>query len=71
VLIAVGGPDADGFIAGARAGGLNASAAHRFADSTQAADVVASLVQPGDLVLVKGSRGTRMDRVADRLSEVA
>jgi UDP-N-acetylmuramoyl-tripeptide--D-alanyl-D-alanine ligase len=71
LLIAVGGPDADGFVNGARAGGLDATAIYRFAESTQAADAVAGLVRAGDLVLVKGSRGTRMDRVADRLSGVA
>ena len=33
----------------------------------EAADVTASRVRPGDLVLVKGSRGVRTDRVVDRL----
>jgi UDP-N-acetylmuramyl pentapeptide synthase len=40
-----------------------------FATSAEAAGAVASLVRDGDLVLVKGSRGTRTDVVADRLVE--
>ena len=40
-----------------------------FADS--AADAVARLVGPGDLVLVKGSRGTRTDVISDRLLGLA
>jgi UDP-N-acetylmuramyl pentapeptide synthase len=39
----------------------------RFADSPSAAPAVARMVGPGDLVLVKGSRGTRTDLVSDRL----
>jgi UDP-N-acetylmuramoyl-tripeptide--D-alanyl-D-alanine ligase len=35
--------------------------------SADAAPVVAAAVRPGDLVLVKGSRGTRTDVVVDRL----
>ena len=41
--------------------GLPARSIHRFADSADAAPIVAALVAPGDLVLVKGSRGTRTD----------
>jgi UDP-N-acetylmuramoyl-tripeptide--D-alanyl-D-alanine ligase len=70
-LVAIGGDAADGLVAGALAGGLASQAIHRFADSGSAAPHVAALVQPGDLVLVKGSRGTRTDLVADRLREVA
>lgn len=70
-LIVVGGPVADGLAKGARAAGLAPERIHRFADSTAAADVAASFVRAGDLVLVKGSRGTRMDIVADRLKERA
>jgi UDP-N-acetylmuramyl pentapeptide synthase len=38
-----------------------------FATSDEAAAAAASLVEAGDLVLVKGSRGIRADRVVDRL----
>ena len=66
-LVVVGGPAADGFAAGALARGMATSRIHRFASSDQAAAVVLDLVRGGDLVLVKGSRGTRTDLVADRL----
>jgi UDP-N-acetylmuramyl pentapeptide synthase len=36
-------------------------------DAASAAPQVASMVQPGDLVLVKGSRSTRTDLIADAL----
>jgi len=67
MLVAVGGPAADGLTAGARAGGLPADRVLRFADSSAACEPVAALVQPGDVLLVKGSRGTRTDIVADYL----
>ncbi len=70
-LVVVGGPSADGVATGAIAAGLDLAHLHRFADSSAAAEAVARLVQPGDLVLVKGSRGTRTDLVADRLKEGA
>lgn len=70
-LVVIGGPVADGLVDGARAAGLPAARIHRFADSASAAAVVASIVGADDLVLVKGSRGTRTDLVSDRLREVA
>jgi UDP-N-acetylmuramoyl-tripeptide--D-alanyl-D-alanine ligase len=66
-LIVVGGPAAQGLAAGARAAGLDTAHIHHFNDSIDAAAVIPSLIRAGDLVLVKGSRGTRMDIVADRL----
>jgi UDP-N-acetylmuramoyl-tripeptide--D-alanyl-D-alanine ligase len=71
VLVVIGGPAADGLVDGARAAGLAAAQVLRYADSAAAADPVAALVGPGDLVLVKGSRGARTDIVADRLKAVA
>jgi UDP-N-acetylmuramoyl-tripeptide--D-alanyl-D-alanine ligase len=70
-LVVIGGEAADGMAAGAVSAGLSTAAIHRFVNSASAAPHVAALVQPGDLVLVKGSRGTRTDLVADRLREVA
>jgi UDP-N-acetylmuramoyl-tripeptide--D-alanyl-D-alanine ligase len=71
LLVAIGGPAADGLVDGARDAGLDPARILRFADSQSAADPVAALVREGDLVLVKGSNGTHTDVVANRLREVA
>ncbi len=70
-LVVVGGSPADGLVEGAMAAGLPADCIHRFATAAEAADAIHGLLRPGDLVLVKGSRGTRTDIVADRLVEAA
>jgi UDP-N-acetylmuramoyl-tripeptide--D-alanyl-D-alanine ligase len=67
LLIAVGGPVVDGLASGAISGGMPGSRIWRFEDSGAAAARVSEMVEPGDLVLVKGSRSTRMDIVADAL----
>jgi UDP-N-acetylmuramoyl-tripeptide--D-alanyl-D-alanine ligase len=67
LLIAVGGPAVDGLAAGAISGGMPGSRIWRFEDSRTAAARVSALIQRGDVVLVKGSRSTRMDILADAL----
>jgi len=66
-LIAVGGPNARALAEGAAVAGMAAATVHYVQNSRDAADLVVTLVRPGDLVLVKGSRGIRTEVVADRL----
>jgi UDP-N-acetylmuramoyl-tripeptide--D-alanyl-D-alanine ligase len=66
-LVAVGGPAAMALADEAVAAGMPASSVLHLATSQEAADRIESIVAPGDVVLVKGSRGTRTDIVADRL----
>lgn len=67
VLLAVGGPAAEALAEGARAAGLGAGGVMTCGAGEEAATLAARLVRAGDLVLVKGSRGVRTDRVVDRL----
>ena len=68
LLVTVGGPAARALGAAAVSAGLPPSAVRWLASSERAADLVAELVREGDLVLVKGSRGVRLDVVADRIA---
>jgi UDP-N-acetylmuramoyl-tripeptide--D-alanyl-D-alanine ligase len=63
----VGGEAAGRLAAAAREAGMDASAVIHVPASTEAADLAQKKVRPGDLVLVKGSRGIRTDLVVDRL----
>ena len=67
VLLTVGGAPAAALAAAAVAAGMPAADVRHFATSEEAADAAAALVRDGDLVLVKGSRGVKTDRVVDRL----
>ena len=67
VLVSVGGAPAKALAEAAAAAGMAAVAVHYFATSDEAATAMAALVRAGDLVLVKGSRGVKTDRVVDRL----
>src|SRR5829696_5501356 len=67
VLVAVGGDDARELAAAAIAGGMPSGAVFHVPGKTQAVDVALQRVRPGDLVLVKGSRGIGLDLVVDRL----
>jgi UDP-N-acetylmuramoyl-tripeptide--D-alanyl-D-alanine ligase len=66
-LITVGGEAAEAMGRAAVAAGMPAGAVRHAAASDEAAAVAASVVQPNDLVLVKGSRGIRTERVVERL----
>jgi len=67
LLVAVG-PLAAGFLEGARQGGLGAASLYAFPDSSAAAAALPALVHPGDAVLVKGSRGVRMESIVEALA---
>jgi UDP-N-acetylmuramoyl-tripeptide--D-alanyl-D-alanine ligase len=66
-LVAVGGAAARALADAAITAGMAPSSVSYFETSEEAAAAVARRVAPGDLVLVKGSRGVRTDVVADRL----
>lgn len=63
-LIAVG-DEAHWIAASAALGGL--SQVHHVGDPTAAARLLSTLAHPGDLVLIKGSRSVRMERVLEQL----
>jgi UDP-N-acetylmuramoyl-tripeptide--D-alanyl-D-alanine ligase len=66
-LFAIGGAPARALANAAIAAGMRASDVSYFESSEQAAAAVVAGARPGDLILVKGSRGIRTDVVVDRL----
>ena len=69
-LITIGGEPARVMGEAAIAAGMPRAAVMHFATSTEAAPAIAAQVSAGDVVLVKGSRGTRTDLVVERLTAV-
>jgi UDP-N-acetylmuramoyl-tripeptide--D-alanyl-D-alanine ligase len=67
VVIGVG-PLVKEMMAGAREAGLAAGALHHFADASAAAAAAPELVRAGDAVLVKGSRGVKLEAVVEALT---
>jgi UDP-N-acetylmuramoyl-tripeptide--D-alanyl-D-alanine ligase len=67
-LVTVGGLPAQALGAAAVAAGLDPAQVAHVASSEDAAAMAHEVVRPGDLVLVKGSRGIRMERVVERLA---
>jgi len=65
-VVAVQG-DATEIANGAIEAGVPASQVHFFAESSAAASFVTDFVKPGDLLLVKGSRGVKMERIVEAL----
>ena len=69
-LFTIGGDPARQLGDAAIDAGLAPAAVTHFDNSTQAAPLIAEQVTAGDVVLVKGSRGTRTDVVVERLMAV-
>jgi UDP-N-acetylmuramoyl-tripeptide--D-alanyl-D-alanine ligase len=59
--------DGESFVRGAIEAGHPAARAKFIGSSVEAAGFVADLLAPGDLLLVKGSRGVRMERIVEAL----
>jgi UDP-N-acetylmuramoyl-tripeptide--D-alanyl-D-alanine ligase len=68
-LFAVGGPAARALADAAVEAGLPAAHVRYLETSEVAAPAIAAALRAGDVVLVKGSRGTRTDVIADRIAE--
>ena len=66
-LITVGGPPAASMAAAAISAGMPRSAVRHVATSEDAAAAALETVRPGDLILVKGSRGIGTDLVVERI----
>jgi len=66
-LFVVGGAPAEALAAAAIEAGLDRSQVRVFADSVVAGAAVVEFVNAGDVILVKGSRGIKTDRVVERL----
>jgi UDP-N-acetylmuramoyl-tripeptide--D-alanyl-D-alanine ligase len=66
VLIGVRGA-ASAMVDEAMRSGMSGSAAHFFEDPRQAGEFLRGLLQPGDAVLFKGSRGVAVERAMERL----
>jgi UDP-N-acetylmuramoyl-tripeptide--D-alanyl-D-alanine ligase len=69
-LFTIGGRSAVALGQAAIEAGLPRAAVMHFDNSTDAAPAIATQVTSGDVVLVKGSRGTRTDLVVERLTAV-
>jgi len=69
-IVAIVGPLGRRIAEGARAEGLAANRILEFATSAEAADALPEFIAPNDLILIKGSRGVRMERIVDRLRDL-
>jgi UDP-N-acetylmuramoyl-tripeptide--D-alanyl-D-alanine ligase len=70
VVVGVG-PRSTSLLEGAREAGFDAAALHHFDDAIAAASFLREEIRPGDLVLLKASRGIGLDRVLTELERTA
>ena len=63
------GPLSDRTLSGAITGGIPKHLAKAFTDRDAAVAAMKRMVKPGDVILVKGSRGMRMELILDRFLE--
>ena len=68
LLIAVGGADANRIADGAREAGFPDGLVHLVEDADRATELLRRVLRPGDVVLVKGSRGVGLDRTVAELT---
>ena len=69
LLVAVGGSDAEAIVRGATAAGFAPERTRHLPDASSAVAPVRDALQPGDLVLIKGSRATAMDVIVRALEQ--
>lgn len=65
ILLAYG-PNSSRMLNGAITGGMPAKRAQAFEDRDKLCDTLERLARPGDVILVKGSRGMRMELILER-----
>jgi UDP-N-acetylmuramoyl-tripeptide--D-alanyl-D-alanine ligase len=70
LLIAIGAPASD-YAAAARAAGLEGDAVFEVADRDRALALLVTVLRPGDVVLVKASRGIELDLLVEGLQSLA
>lgn len=70
-LLACVGPKGALIAEAAESAGMDPTRLRRFADSEEAAPVVTHMITPGDVVLIKASRGTKLEVVANAISRSA
>lgn len=68
LLVAVGGANAGLIVDGARKAGHPNESIHLVEDANRAAELLRREMRPGDVVLVKGSRGVGLDRTVAALT---
>jgi UDP-N-acetylmuramoyl-tripeptide--D-alanyl-D-alanine ligase len=69
-ILACVGPKGALIADAAESAGMDPARVRRFADSTAAVPEVTHMISPGDVVLIKASRGTKLEVVANALTRV-